>query len=97
LFHDVCDVEHRAAAYAIRELLACHAEMSDLIQIGAYQPGTSPRVDRAIRLMPAVNQFLRQDMGEASELNETRQQLLQLARQWSNDDGPTVPSTGGRR
>ncbi len=97
LFHDVCDTDHKSAAYAIRELLACHAEMSDLIQIGAYQPGASPRVDRAIRMMPLVNQFLRQDMSEASKLPETRERLLQLARQWSNEGGDAAVKPGGAK
>jgi flagellum-specific ATP synthase len=96
LFHDVCDPEHKSAAYAIRELLACHAEMIDLIQIGAYQPGTSPRVDRAIRLMPLVEQFLRQGMTEASPLPETREKLLQLARQWTSGGSDPVKAGGAK-
>ena len=79
---DVADKEHAAAARKVRAILATYAEVQDLIRIGAYAKGSSPQVDRAIELMPKVEQFLKQDVGEDSSFGDTRRGLLQLAAAW---------------
>src|SRR6185312_7796933 len=56
--------EARQAAAGLRELMALHREKEDLISIGAYSPGSDPRIDRAIALMPAIDGFLRQPVDE---------------------------------
>jgi flagellum-specific ATP synthase len=80
--HDVIDAEHAAAAQKVRAILATHADVRDLLRIGAYVRGSSPQVDRACDLMPAVDRFLRQTIGERSKFAETRRQLHDLASQW---------------
>ena len=56
--------ERRAAAGALRRLLAAHRDAKDLIEIGAYVAGSNPDVDRAIALADAIDGFTRQDMDE---------------------------------
>lgn len=82
LFTDITLPEHRLHAARVRNLMATYREMEDLIQIGAYQRGTSPQVDRAIQLMPAVRVFLKQNVGEQSSWQETTEQLKTLAEAW---------------
>jgi flagellum-specific ATP synthase len=48
----------------MRRLLAAYRDARDLIEIGAYVPGTNPLVDRAITLREAMDGFLRQDLHE---------------------------------
>jgi flagellum-specific ATP synthase len=79
---DVISREHAQAARKFRAILATYAEVQDLIRIGAYARGSSPVVDRAIELMPRVEQFLKQDVGERSTYDETRQSLMQIAAHW---------------
>lgn len=78
LFRDITSADHRASAQRLRELLATYDEVADLIQIGVYQQGTSPEIDRAIQLMPRITEFLRQEIGECSPLEETVQRLNEL-------------------
>jgi flagellum-specific ATP synthase len=52
--------EQKAAATELRRLLAAHRDARELIEIGAYAPGANPTVDRAVALMPAIDNFLRQ-------------------------------------
>jgi flagellar biosynthesis/type III secretory pathway ATPase len=40
--------------------MAAHRQASDLIDVGAYSPGANPRVDRALKVLPAVRRFLQQ-------------------------------------
>ena len=63
LFSDVAQASHQAAARKVRGILSTHAEVVDLVRVGAYVKGASPEVDQALQLMPAVNTLLRQDVG----------------------------------
>jgi type III secretion protein N (ATPase) len=74
----VVDGEHARAAARVRELLASYEQNRDLILLGAYKPGSDPRVDRAISKIDAINALLRQSPDERAPADETRQRLLSL-------------------
>lgn len=61
----VATKQHRAAASALRSVLATYNKNKDLIALGAYQQGSDPRIDDAIRRIDAVNNFLKQPTDEA--------------------------------
>src|SRR5439155_21222092 len=73
------DAPHAAAAQAVRSWLAAHREGRDLIEIGAYKPGTNARLDQAVLRMPAIEAFLRQGVHETSPMRETRELLALVA------------------
>jgi flagellum-specific ATP synthase len=56
----------REAATEFRRLLAAYREAKDLIEIGAYVPGSNPLVDRAVERRDAMDHFLRQGMDEVA-------------------------------
>jgi flagellum-specific ATP synthase len=62
---------HRTRAATVRRLLAVHARSEDLIRIGAYKAGTDDDLDRAIRAMPVLREFLEQQSHERVTLQET--------------------------
>lgn len=62
----------------LKENLATYQEAKDLIDIGAYKPGSNAVVDYAISLHHPINQFLRQSVDEFSEYQQTQRQLQQL-------------------
>ncbi|WP_264844712.1 flagellar protein export ATPase FliI [Caldinitratiruptor microaerophilus] len=66
----VATPEHQEAAARFRSALATYREAEDLIQIGAYQPGSSERVDRAIALLPRMEAYLQQRADERSGFDE---------------------------
>jgi len=80
--NEVITKEHALAARKFRSILATYAEVQDLIRIGAYVRGSSPMVDKAIELMPRVEKFLKQDVGQQTSYETTRQGLLQIASAW---------------
>jgi flagellum-specific ATP synthase len=63
--------EHRAQAATVRRLLAAHARSEDLIRIGAYKAGTDEDLDRAIRAMPLLREFLEQRSDERVTMQES--------------------------
>ena len=82
LFNEVVAAPHLQAAAKVRQIMATYRDVEELVQLGAYQAGTSPRVDLAIQLMPAVELFLRQTTGERCSLDETVKSLRMLADAW---------------
>ena len=55
----ITESERAQVADAVK-LLATYETSRDLIEVGAYRAGTTPSVDRAIQLMPALEEFLAQ-------------------------------------
>lgn len=84
LFPDVTSSEHQSAATSIREILATHDEVVDLIRVGAYQQGMSPLVDKAIRLRPAVETILKQQTGTFSPITKTVEAMRQVSSIWQS-------------
>ncbi|MFO1072094.1 MAG: FliI/YscN family ATPase [Geminicoccaceae bacterium] len=47
-----------------RRLMRLHADMAELIRLGAYRAGSDPDLDRAIAVRPALEAILQQGIGE---------------------------------
>ena len=77
---DVVAKEHMSNAGRMKDLAAAYRENEDLIQIGAYAPGSSERVDRAIKIHEPLAVFLRQDRTEKVSFDDTVKRLSELAR-----------------
>jgi len=71
LMPDITTPEHQEAAQRLRAALANYREAEDLISLGAYVAGSSPKVDEAIALYDQIIAFLRQGINERSSLAET--------------------------
>jgi flagellum-specific ATP synthase len=61
-----------------RKVMSTYADMEELIRLGAYRPGSSPEVDEAIGLNPALEAFLGQDKAESTSLTEGYRRLEQI-------------------
>jgi type III secretion protein N (ATPase) len=75
--------EHVSAARHVRSLLAAYEEKRDLVTLGAYAPGSDPRVDLAIRALPDLERWLRQDAREATAFTAALESLAALARRYA--------------
>lgn len=62
----ITSAEQRAAATALRRLLAAQRDVKDLVEIGAYVPGTNPLADRSLALAEPIRAFLTQDLDEVA-------------------------------
>ncbi len=60
----------RRAVRRARQALATEAELSDLVRLGAYQPGADPAADEALRLAPQIASLITQSRDEHSCLDE---------------------------
>ena len=64
--HDICPPAQMRGVARIREHLATYQDAADLIQIGAYTPGSDPRVDAARAAAPKIDGLIRQGLEEAA-------------------------------
>lgn len=62
--------EHMADAREMRRLMGALRDVKELIEIGAYQPGTDPLVDRARQLVPLFEGFLRQPVDDTTSTDQ---------------------------
>ena len=65
-------------ANKFRRLWSLYQQNMDLIQVGAYEAGSNPTLDEAIRLREAMEQYLRQDMHEGKDEASTREEIRNL-------------------
>lgn len=68
---NIASDEHMALASKIRNLMATYREAQDLINIGAYQKGSNPEIDNAIKAYTKINALLQQSMREPCTQEET--------------------------
>jgi flagellum-specific ATP synthase len=90
LMSAVVSDEHRTAAQKLREIHATYADAEDLINIGAFSPGSNRRIDGAISLIDRINDFLVQPIRQRTPFEETVRQLMDIRQTWEhllNPDG----------
>ncbi|MCK9395692.1 MAG: flagellar protein export ATPase FliI [Methylobacter sp.] len=75
---DIIDANHLKMARDLRRLYSLYQQNRDLISVGAYQPGSDPRIDKAIEKNPAILDFLQQDMDEPVDIDRSLQELALL-------------------
>ncbi len=78
LMSSIATPEHKEAASKMRKILAMYRENKDLIDVGMYQPGTNPKLDTAIQMMPQVNAFLQQRTSDIVSMDTTINTLVQM-------------------
>ncbi|MFC4067274.1 FliI/YscN family ATPase [Actinoplanes subglobosus] len=60
----ITNQQQRADATELRRLMAAHRDIRELVEIGAYVPGTNPDADRANAAWAQISAFLRQDLDD---------------------------------
>ena len=75
VMHNVVSPEHFDMARRYRHYHSRYQKSRDLIQLGAYAPGSDPDTDRAIALFPHMQRFLMQNMREQAPFAASLQAL----------------------
>ncbi len=93
---DIVDEQHLQAALRLKRMITIYTEMEDMINIGAYVPGSNPEVDIAIKMYPAIEKFLQQGMKEYSNADDARRMLIKLADMIENEQSNISKQNGNR-
>ncbi|HEX42754.1 MAG TPA: FliI/YscN family ATPase [Phycisphaerales bacterium] len=78
----VVSPEHRTAAQKLRDIYATYINAEDLINIGAFAPGSNRRIDGAIALIDRVTGFLAQPIRQRTPFHETVRMLTGITTSW---------------
>jgi len=76
---DVTPKDVIGAGRKLVRLLAAYQRVEDMINIGAYAPGSNPEIDESLRMVGPIKEFLRQVVEEQSDLETTFARLKTLA------------------
>ncbi len=80
LRQEITDADHNLLVQQVIELLSVYHDSEDLINIGAYSPGSNPRIDHAIANIDKVYAYLAQDGSASSDFETARAELIKLCR-----------------
>ena len=80
LMDDLVPVEQKTLAGQLRESLAVYARAEDMINIGAYAPGSNPKIDLALKRIEPIRAFLRQPVSQGCSMAESVKRLQQIFR-----------------
>ena len=75
---DIVDEQHKKYAMKFIDILSTYKKYEDLINIGAYNEGTNPKVDRAIKMIDKLRAYLRQGINDRRDLSDSVHSLMLL-------------------
>ncbi len=72
--------EHGVVANYLRDLLSAYKESEDLINVGAYAPGSNDRIDKAVSIIDDLNALLKQEVDEVIDPQDLFDFMVEIAR-----------------
>jgi flagellum-specific ATP synthase len=78
----VTSKEHRLAAQKLKEIYAIYIDAEDLINIGAFSPGSNRHIDGALALIDKIRNFLIQPVRDRTDFAETVRRLTVITNSW---------------
>ena len=61
---EIVEPTHIKLTHRFKQIYSAYQRSHDLISVGAYAPGSDPKIDEAIAMFPQLNMFLQQGMDE---------------------------------
>lgn len=84
---DITDNQAQRDSRAMLRHMATFKRVEDMVNIGAYQKGANPEVDKAISMVGPINDYLQQLVGEQSTLEDSFARLNLLVGKKDKKDG----------
>jgi len=78
----VTSKKHGYAAQKLKEIYAIYIDAEDLINIGAFSPGSNRHIDGALALIDRIRDFLIQPVRERTDFAETVERLTAITNSW---------------
>lgn len=85
LFSTLSTPDHIQSSGVIRDAMFSYAQARDLINIGAYVQGSNPQIDRALRMYPHIQRFLRQPPDAFTGMADTLSRVRAIANETMGD------------
>jgi flagellum-specific ATP synthase len=72
---EITTLKHRTNAKRMKTALAVYRKAEDLINIGAYMPGSNSEIDYSIKMIDRIRSYLKQGIDENVDFETSSQQL----------------------
>jgi flagellum-specific ATP synthase len=82
--------EHLIVAAHLRDLMGVYKESEDLINMGAYVKGVNQKLDKAMVIKDDLQEFLKQDVHDSSDLDQCFDALVEIARKAEKAINPEI-------
>lgn len=92
VMNDIVDEQHYMLAQYFRRINSVYQRNKDLINVGAYTPGTDSKIDEAMTMYPQLLEFIRQNMHEAMSWQTGVEELQQIFHSSQAANVATTPS-----
>ena len=76
--HNITDETHQKRTRRLKQLMSGYQRNRDLINVGAYSPGSDPLIDEAIRMHERIEHFLQQSIHERAGMEQSWRELSAL-------------------
>ncbi|MDX1519566.1 MAG: FliI/YscN family ATPase, partial [Gammaproteobacteria bacterium] len=76
--NNIVDKQHLDCVSRLKRLYSVYEQNRDFINVGAYETGSDPEIDMAIRMYPHFIRYLRQDINEQVAFNQGLEQLYEM-------------------
>lgn len=76
--HNITSQQHQKMARLLKQLNSRYMRSVDLINVGAYEAGSDPLLDQAIKRRELIERFLQQDIEEQAGLTDSLLSLAQV-------------------
>ena len=73
----ITTLDHLHLTQNFKRIYSLYQQNRDLINVGAYQPGSDSMIDQAIAMQPFMREFLAQDMNQPVTFNDSYTQLAE--------------------
>ena len=90
---DITSQEAQVDGRALLRHMATFKRVEDMVNIGAYQKGANPEVDKAITMVGPINRFLRQLVTEQETLGDSLKALHELVDENAGQEEPPREET----
>ncbi|MCS7461896.1 flagellar protein export ATPase FliI [Paenibacillus doosanensis] len=74
---EIVPQEHQLAAENLKRLLSVYKDSEDLINIGAYQKGSNPEIDKSLESIQSIWDYTKQRVTEKLTFGEAQERLIQ--------------------
>lgn len=78
VMNQVTGERHQQLAQAYRQIYSTYTDNQDLINVGAYSPGSDPDIDLAIQLWPKLKEFLMQELDQPARMESSLADLERI-------------------
>ena len=76
--HNITDETHQKLTRRLKQLMSRYQRNRDLINVGAYSPGSDPLIDEAIARHSQIEKFLQQSINERAGIGQSLRELSTL-------------------